>query len=213
LAVKLLHNKIVYSKAGDHAKPQPIHITALEIPVVYNQVLSIVPGLHAAPPVLPPAASEDPHFPPAPKAGYSVIIHVGVGREQPLRLERYGHKSGYQQPDHESQMADVVDANVSPPIRGFGKGYEEFDELLETDVDVDWLAQRLAGTGTPTIVSEDAGHYLCDFICYCSLAQAERQGRGIPTLFVHCPPVGKPLSSEEVAEGLEKIVVEICGSL
>jgi len=87
----------------------------------------------------------------------------------------------------------------------------------------------------------DAGHYLCDFIYYCSLAEARRSrsaasGSSYPTsyqstyssatepydphkkrikttqvLFLHCPPVGQPLGTEEVTDAIRKIVVWVCG--
>ena len=65
--------------------------------------------------------------------------------------------------------------------------------------------------------SMDAGHYLCDFIFYCSLAEAQRVAakdgagrRATPTLFLHCPPVGQPLSTEEVMGAVQKVVSWVC---
>jgi hypothetical protein len=62
----------------------------------------------------------------------------------------------------------------------------------------------------------DAGHYICDFIYYCSLAEVRRstkpyeKRRHTQVLFLHCPPVGKPLSSEEVTDAIKRIVVWVC---
>ena len=63
----------------------------------------------------------------------------------------------------------------------------------------------------------DAGHYLCDFIYYCSLAEAKRTSkpyekrRNTQVLFLHCPPVDQPLSTEEVIDAIKRIIVWVCG--
>jgi pyroglutamyl-peptidase len=65
--------------------------------------------------------------------------------------------------------------------------------------------------------SMDAGHYLCDFIYYCSLAESRRsayeKGRafayekgGTQVLFMHCPPVNQPLGTEQVTEAIRRII-------
>ena len=65
----------------------------------------------------------------------------------------------------------------------------------------------------------DAGHYLCDFIYYCSLAEAQRNGKpfekdkSTKVLFLHCPPVDQPCSTEEVVETIKRIVVWVCSGL
>ena len=62
--------------------------------------------------------------------------------------------------------------------------------------------------------SIDAGLYLCEFINYCSLAEAKRAASGDqkakPTLFLHCPPVGQPLGTEDVTGMLQKVVSWVC---
>jgi len=61
--------------------------------------------------------------------------------------------------------------------------------------------------------SNDPGRYLCDFIYYCSLSESQRARHGTPVLFVHCPPIGQQLSTEEVAEGLKRIIAHVCTQL
>lgn len=62
----------------------------------------------------------------------------------------------------------------------------------------------------------DAGHYLCDFIYYCSLAEAKRTAkpyekrRNTQVLFLHCAPVGQPLTTEEVTDAIKRIIVWVC---
>lgn len=70
----------------------------------------------------------------------------------------------------------------------------------------------------------DAGHYLCDFMFYCSLSEAKRaigkqeKDKGTPpkttpVLFMHCPPVGQPLSTHEVSEAIRKVTLWVCAKL
>ncbi|EMD37452.1 hypothetical protein CERSUDRAFT_114097 [Gelatoporia subvermispora B] len=114
-----------------------------------------------------------------------------------------------------------------PPNRGFGKGYEGCPEELHTEIDVAKLINYLKETGIETVYSSmDAGHYLCDYLMYCSLAEAKRMttrqekfkersspSKGTPVLFMHVPPVDEPLSTEEVTETIKKIVVWVCSRL
>ncbi len=110
---------------------------------MYQDVLQIVPGLHASPPVLPgefaDRASDD---------KYSLIVHIGVARPGPLRFEGLGHKTGYNKPDHENKMADIVDASCNPPLRGFAASkYSALSEELTTPVDAVAIVNKLAKEG------------------------------------------------------------------
>lgn len=68
-------------------------------------------------------------------------------------------------------------------------------------------------------ISTDAGHYLCDFTYYCSLAQAklaqERAGEAKPrpVFFLHLPPIGEPMSTEQVTDGIKKIILWVSAQL
>lgn len=98
-----------------NSQPRPIHITTLKVPVTYEAVLSIVPGLHARPPVLPLDAPEDCARPPV--SNYDFVFHLGVAGRGPLRMERISHKLGYHMKDATGQLAPVV--KVSP--KGFSR--------------------------------------------------------------------------------------------
>ncbi|KAK7433881.1 hypothetical protein VKT23_020506 [Stygiomarasmius scandens] len=233
LAVRTLHNTVIYTpNHGDSSSREPIHITSLEIPVVYSEVLDIIPGLHAAPPVLPSLALTNTNgnlttqlAPPPPQDGYTLIIHVGVAGPTELRVELFGDKTGYDLPDHLGKFAPVVgerspdpdkgeEGDEPVPVRGFGgEKYGMFPERLGVKVDVDTLLEDCAKEGKTLVTSTDAGHYLCDFILYCSLAESKMAGRNTPVMFIHCPPVGRPLSTEQVAEGLKSIVSNVCARL
>ncbi|RPD53517.1 peptidase C15, pyroglutamyl peptidase I-like protein [Lentinus tigrinus ALCF2SS1-6] len=286
LAVKPLHNTILYTDPptdllvpSDQAamitdemeeflrRPQQIHISTLEVPVSYQAVLSITPGLHGRPPVLPRPNDPALAVPPPPANGYDFIFHVGVAGRGPLRIERLGHKNGYRMkdkdgeyapivhlpkdpigdtaeaelqrmermlgpphalhgPNHGPEVPEVVDI-PPPPNRGFGKGYEQFADELSTDVDVPKLIVHLKESGIDQVYSSmDAGHYLCDFIFYCSLAESRRgilpqekfkerstPPKTTPVLFLHVPPVDQPLSTEQVTDAIQRIVLWVCGRL
>ncbi|GBE80973.1 peptidase C15 pyroglutamyl peptidase I-like protein [Sparassis latifolia] len=120
-----------------------------------------------------------------------------------------------------------TDGTDHPPNRGFGKGYETFADELTTSIDVAKLLHYLKENGVEQVYSSmDAGHYLCDFMLYCSLAEAKRlaarqeklQERTVPpkctpVLFMHCGPVDQPLSTAEVTEAIKKVVSWVCGRL
>ncbi|KAF8967303.1 hypothetical protein BDZ97DRAFT_1916910 [Flammula alnicola] len=247
-----------------NGEPRPIHITILKIPVVYEDVLNIVPGLHRRPPVLPPDAPAECAQPP--QSRYDFIFHLGVAGRGPLRMERIGHKLGYHMKDAKGKLAPIVRVSskdfsrrrdavsggvnggvqggagagpsaaenmererlgmdmvetsgdtVARPTRGFGVGYENFQEEINTDIDVTRLVHDLKRSGVEQIyTSMDAGHYLCDFIYYCSLAEVKRstkpyeKRRNTQVLFLHCPPVDQPLGTEEVTDAIKRIVVWVC---
>lgn len=163
-----------------------IHITTLNVPVAYDDVLSIVPGLHARPPVLPPIENA---FPPPPN-GYDLVLHVGVAGRGPLRIERTSHKFGYNMKDangchapvvrvareepprspsepsltermERARLGYVIEGPIEggdPPKRGFGKGYEPFPDELYTEVDVEKLVNHLKKSGVEVSVS----FFFCD---------------------------------------------------
>ncbi|KAF9532822.1 hypothetical protein CPB83DRAFT_846430 [Crepidotus variabilis] len=121
---------------------------------------------------------------------------------------------------------DMVEGSISAdtisrPSRGFGVGYENCHEEYTTDIDVTRLVSDLKKDGVEQIYSSmDAGHYLCDFIYYCSLAEVKRtakpyeEKRRTPqVLFLHCPPVNQPLSTEQVTDAIKKIIVWVCGEI
>ncbi|KAJ7462016.1 hypothetical protein FB451DRAFT_1267503 [Mycena latifolia] len=219
LAVRTLHDTIINTaptrgKPPKGPKPDSIHLTALNIPTVYSAVLNTLPGLHAQPPVLPeqytPPTSRAP-----PEEGFQLIVHVGVAGPGPLRAERLAHKTGYQLPDYERQSPPIIIGKGT--LRGFGSPRygDEFSDELFTSIDVDDLVSELTSGPDPLSLqtSDDPGRFLCDFIYYCSLAESQREGRNTPVLFIHCPPIGQKLSTPEVAEGVCRIISNVCSKL
>ncbi|TDL21721.1 peptidase C15, pyroglutamyl peptidase I-like protein [Rickenella mellea] len=176
-----------------------IHITALQVPVTYSDVLSIVPGVHARPPILP---SSTDLFPQPPSGGYDFVLHVGVAPSGTLRIERLAHKLGYGLPDADNKMP--------PDLNGI---YTTFGDEMKTTIKTEKLADYLRESGSREVVeSNDPGRYLCDFIYYCSLCEAHKtramsaSKKAALVLFLHCSPLNQPHSSEEVTQAIKLIV-------
>lgn len=216
-AVKALTNTVLTvptapkpgNEASSPAGTRQIYITTLEVPTVYDAILERMPGLHATPPVLPRPGPTSPAPAHLPHRAFDFILHVGVGRRGAFRVERRGHKYGYNRPDAEGRLAPVV-PGTDGPVRGFGVGYEKMPEELLTVVDVEGVSRSLRETGVESEVSDDAGHYCCDFIYYASLAQAKRNaeegGKMTPVQFLHCSPLNEPYSTEQVTEAIKHIL-------
>ncbi|TFK75258.1 peptidase C15, pyroglutamyl peptidase I-like protein [Pluteus cervinus] len=118
------------------------------------------------------------------------------------------------------EMVEGGGDTVLRPTRGFGSAYENFPDEITTEIDVSRLVQDLKRSGIEHIyTSMDAGHYLCDFTYYCSLAEAKRTAkpyekrRNTQVLALHCPPVNQPLTTEEVTATIKHIVVWVVGEL
>ncbi|KIY53100.1 peptidase C15, pyroglutamyl peptidase I-like protein [Fistulina hepatica ATCC 64428] len=214
LAAQQLHDTELHTPRGS-----PIHVSAFDVPVVYSTVLDMVPGLHVAPPKLPADVSAN--FPMPPATGYTLIVHVGVGRAQPLRIEVFGDKDHYPEADHHREYAPIIDNSSNPPLRGFVSArYMQSPNKLRIKLNIEELVHKCAEDGLHTVISEDAGHYLCDFIFYCSLAESELAKRGTPVMFVHCPPLDLPATAvipphtprtaEAIADGLGTIIRRAC---
>ena len=109
--MKHLQNTILQTDIPSDAtitgdRQRPIHISTLQIPVVYEAILETVPGLHARPPLLP--ESLPPDCLPPPKTSYDFMFHIGVAGRGPLRLEKVGHKLGYHMKDATGKLAALV---------------------------------------------------------------------------------------------------------
>lgn len=133
--------------------PVEVHITALQIPVVYQDVMSIVPGLHARPPVLPESPDGDIILPDPPENGYDFIFHVGVAGRGHLRLEQLAHKHGYRMKDAEGQYAPVV-----PVIKEAPKDpdAEMMDPQRNVVTDIDPSSAPVTDLGPPSDMSSSS---------------------------------------------------------
>ncbi|KAJ6562717.1 hypothetical protein DFH09DRAFT_1478707 [Mycena vulgaris] len=208
LAVKPLHDTLITTE-----KLGAIHVTTLNIPTSYTAILDTVPLMHAAPPML-PAEYSAPTARPLPEAGFDFVLHVGVWKTGGLSLERLGHKTGFTDPDAFRAFPPAI---AGSELRGFSapRYGGDFADELHTPIDVDALMSELTSGAEPLIVgtSNDPGRFGCDFLYYCSLAESKIAGRGTPVLFVHIPPIGKVMSTEDVTAGLQRLIPAVLAQL
>jgi len=128
-------------------------------------------------------------------------VHVGVSsRDQVITLECQAHNTGYCQPD------------VQGCIPTHGECVQGGEHMHRTCLDLDSILKELTVTGANIGVefglSEDPGHYLCDFVYYRSLHAS--RGR---SLFVHVPPLGKPYTASQMAQAIVILVETIIRNL
>jgi hypothetical protein len=145
----VLDDQVVMSENGLGRTKRLIHISSLKIPVTYEAVLDVVPGLHARPPILP--ASEGPSFPPPPETPYDFIFHIGVAGRGPLRMERLGHKLGYHMKDATGKLASVV--RSSP--KDFSRRAD--DPLAAENIERERLGMDIVESGGDSIMRPTRG--------------------------------------------------------
>lgn len=115
------------NEPDDAPRPRHIHITVCKVPTTYEAVLSLVPSFHARPPVLPEHDEPlSPNLPPH-ENGFDLCLHIGVAGRGPLRVERMGHKKGYNMKDASGKLAPIVPVTISteedgPTARPAGSG-------------------------------------------------------------------------------------------
>ncbi|KAH7101499.1 peptidase C15, pyroglutamyl peptidase I-like protein [Auriculariales sp. MPI-PUGE-AT-0066] len=185
-----------------------IHITVIEVLVTYEEVMAVVTGLHAIPPVLPARFGVTP-----PPLGYQFVLHMGQGLPGFIALETIAHGSGYEMIDVHGKYAPII-TNAKKKSTKVVRGPRShgLDDELATDIDVEQLVQFLNKTDKNVQVSDDPGRYLCDFIFYASLAQAQLQKAGDPTsspakvLFMHVPPPEEPHTVAQMTETVKRLV-------
>ncbi|KAI0027615.1 hypothetical protein K488DRAFT_60979 [Vararia minispora EC-137] len=197
--------------------PRHIHISSILLPVAYSGVVELVPPLHARPPVILPTLRHPNHpLAPPPESGYDLIFHVGLAGRGGLRVERLGHKTGYRMKDSIGEQAPIpAHVALQEPARGFGgEAYKGMADDLYTGLDVERLVHDLKAMGLQDVYSSmDAGHFVCDYTYYCSLAETKRtaqnntKGKHTKVLFMHCPPANQPFPTEEVTETIKKMIV------
>ncbi|KAJ5286668.1 hypothetical protein N7478_002354 [Penicillium angulare] len=171
-----------------------LHVHPSPIPVAYSSVRETVPAI-----IDDYAAANQGRRP-------DLIIHIGIATPRPYySVESLAHRDDYNITDIEGRSGyeegekrwkqQGLPALLSPgraiPIiersddkhnltEHRGGPYPPNDHFLQT-----WKAN--ASAGLDIRISHDAGHYLCDFIFYTSLALAMQQGQDRNVLFLHVP--------------------------
>ncbi len=114
-----------------------------------------------------------------------VWIAFGVGRQEtPLRLELRGvNRDHSDRPDNQGIVRK--DWTISP----IGP------DLLETELPLAELASLLTTSGFPSVISWDAGTYLCNHLIYRAMEQIKERRLDCQFMFVHLAPaeIGFPV--------------------
>ncbi|KAH7101515.1 peptidase C15, pyroglutamyl peptidase I-like protein [Auriculariales sp. MPI-PUGE-AT-0066] len=161
-----------------HRNTVTLHLTVIEVPVVYADVLSLVPGLHQVPPTLPESGSVT-DAPPPPQGGYDFIFHLGQELAGAIYVETLGHQAGYNEEDLMGEL---------PPVMPGARPFAEPENGIKI-------------TDDRVVQSHDAGRFLCDFIYNCSLAESARK-----VLFMHVPHAGRPHTLDEMTQTIRQVV-------
>ncbi|KAI2635181.1 putative pyroglutamyl peptidase type I [Xylaria nigripes] len=123
-----------------------------------------------------------------PGRGIDYAVHIGMaGPQLVYSIERRGHRDGYGSKDVDGALLEDEKRHAEEGERWIWHGLPS--ELL-SDLDVDDVHRRWVELSPPNLglrVSEDAGHYLCDFIYYSSLAHLWKQQRPKNVVFLHVP--------------------------
>jgi hypothetical protein len=142
-------------------------------------VLAIAPGLHAAPPVLPEPTEAALVAAHVSTKGFDFILHVGVANRGPLRVEKKGHKNGYDTPDAKGQYAPITRNNGDgeKPIRGAGNQYHDSPDELHTDISTKQLMEHLHQCGGSSAVHLHMSLYILrNSLCYRRSLHLRMQG-------------------------------------
>ncbi|TDZ29910.1 Pyroglutamyl-peptidase 1 [Colletotrichum spinosum] len=141
---------------------------------------------------------------PATHPRIDATVHIGMaGPRLFYSIERRGHRDGYAFPDVDGKKLEDEErrAKEGEEWVWYGTPAE-----LETHFDLgDVLGRWKAHSpdGSDLRISEDAGHYLCDFIYFSSLAHLWKAQKHRRVVFLHVP---SDASEEAVARGTELTV-------
>ncbi|KAK3051337.1 hypothetical protein LTR09_007360 [Extremus antarcticus] len=185
-----------------------IQIIAYDHPirVCYDEVRELVPVIHGSY-----------------AAGVDMILHLGMASGRNFyTAELHAHRDGY-------YKNKDVDGKTLPSDHG-ETYFNDCAQLLRTSLDYDRVLQRwqwnMKNLQKSSVAyeadcrpSDDAGHYLCDYIYFNSLAwfarnptpRADGQANERPVLFLHVPANSDPQALErgkEVTLSLIEAMVE-----
>ncbi|KAI1107709.1 peptidase [Jackrogersella minutella] len=125
-----------------------------------------------------------------PEQKIDYVIHIGMAGPQPVySIERRGHRDGYDKPDVDGQLLGDEQRRKR---EGDKWVWSDVPAELITDLDIENIYQRWVQRSPDNLrsqlrLSEDAGHYLCDFIYFSSLAHLHKLQRPKKVIFLHVP--------------------------
>ncbi|KAL2255478.1 hypothetical protein VTK26DRAFT_3268 [Humicola hyalothermophila] len=164
-------------------------------------------GNNSSNPASPPPPSSSPSSSSSsssPSRNIDFAIHIGMaGPRHFYSVERRGHRDDYALPDVDGEHLCDSERRAR---EGPDWVWEGVPAELLTAFDLDDVARRWRGFCPKHMdlrISEDAGHYLCDFIYFSSLAHLYKAGRKRKVLFLHVP---SDASEQSVALGRELLL-------
>ena len=177
-------SRLIARALDGHTVGDGVQIVSAELPVEYVPAQRIVPALWQQ------------HAP-------DFVLHIGVGRDGPVRLETLAHNGDYTRLDNtnspaagaEHKCVDADSVSASTVLRSKREHNTNsvclhFAFVLSSataTIDVKAASAAVKSTsGVPCEVSENAGRYLCEFVFFLSLYQSSMDKR-VPVLFCHVP--------------------------
>lgn len=144
------------------------------------------------------------------------MIHVGVsGIADCVNVEKLAYNHKFKRPDYAGKRLNHGTAHLSNKDNHVIRCRLNVDRIIEAieescgctpaATDAAIVATSSSTTAVPNVAkaSYNVGDYLCGYIYLKSLDVNSNR-----SLFVHVPPIDKPLSSERTAEVINQIVVE-----
>lgn len=124
-----------------------------------------------------------------------MIVHMGVATQSSVvRLELQAQNLlDFRQPDNAGEQP------LGQPIHPHAPAY------LQSQVDVQALADRMRTRGQPVEISPDAGLYVCNATYFQSLWRWPH----LPTLFVHVPPLTPHWTLAQLLDVLNALLTEL----
>ncbi|GJC83953.1 pyrrolidone-carboxylate peptidase [Colletotrichum liriopes] len=171
------------SSAGRPLPPVRILVHPEAIRVNYQTVRALVPQL----------------WDPATHPRIDAAVHIGMaGPRLFYSVERRGHRDGYSFPDVDGNRLEDDDRRREEGTSGYGTACRPRSRRGSI-----WRRCWSGGggiEGSDLRISEDAGHYLCDFIYFSSLAHLWKAQKHRRVTFLHVP---SDASEESVARGTD----------
>ncbi|KAF9971387.1 hypothetical protein BGZ73_005699 [Actinomortierella ambigua] len=209
LAVQPLNNTVLdlpktVLPSGEEG-PRTAEVVCHELPVEYHKVPVLVPRLHET--YGPISATSD-----SVEIVKTYFIHLGVGLDGSTAIETHADRVGYSHPDNVQWRPASL---TEPPV--YKEEWSNDPAKLVTTVDTAALAKYLEEEkGWKCRQSLDAGHYLCEYTFYLSMAERERRiqlgqedGWERVCLFVHLPSVGQPYTLDELTLFVKDMVTRV----
>ncbi|KAG0253834.1 hypothetical protein DFQ27_007180 [Actinomortierella ambigua] len=208
LSVRPLHNTVLDLPksvlASGEEGPRTAEIVCHELPVEYRKVPDLVPRLHET---YDPSAAAD-----GVERVKTYFIHLGVGLDGSTAIETHADRVGYSHADNAQWCPPSL---TEPPV--CKAEWANDPAKLVTTVDTAALAKYLEEEkGWKCRQSLDAGHYLCEYTFYLSMAERNRRiqlgqedGSDRVCLFVHLPSVGNPYTLDELTRFVQDMVTRV----